>query len=388
MKKVAVFGWCVAVLAGPFTSMLAYAAESVPKAPSNICINTDDCNTIPSTATGALKWNPGHYMSIRSRHRDPAKELPWIDAIKNESTVRGALITWKWRDLEKSEGVYDFSSIDTYLSRLKALGTDKRLIIHVYDRAWSSATSTTVPEYLRSDPKYNGGEVPMANGVTALIWEQAVMERFIKLHEAMGKRYDADPAVDGIQFSETALSFSSQYPAPASFNNATHLTQIKRWITAMRASWPRSNIFMSTNYLGTDTQMEELIKHCLSNQVFVGGPDTWTRAWVESGKRALQSDEIVKGKRGSGTDYRNVIAIKNEMQVTEMGGYIATFTPAELYDVAYNINRAHYILWDRNDYYGGDAQKWDTGILPFIRSVKGVSNTACPPSFKGGCATN
>lgn len=383
MKRAAVFGLCAATVMS-FCVSLPSSANPLPKAPTNICVNAD-CNSTPGT--DAIKWHPGHYMSIRNRHRDPAKELPWLDAIKNEPYIKGVLITWKWRDLEKSEGVYDFSSIDLYLNRLKALGTHKRLIIHVYDRAWASHTSTTVPDYLKNDPKYNGGEVPMENGVTSLIWEGVSMDRFIKLHDALGKRYDADPYVEGIQFSETAIGFSASHPAPSSFSNGAHLVQLKRWIAATRKSWPRSNIFMSTNYLGTDSQMEDLIKYCLQYQVFVGGPDTWNRAWVDSGKRALQSDEVVNGKRGSGRDYRGDIAVKSEVQATELGGYIATFTPSEVYDVAHNINKAHYIFWDRNDYYGGTAQKWDTGILPFIRSVKGVTRTSCPPSFKGGCNT-
>jgi len=327
-------------------------------------------------------------MSIRDRHRDPATELPQLDALKNESSVKGALITWKWRDLETAKGVYDFSSIDTYLNRLKALGTSKRLIIHVYDRAWSSPTSTTVPEYLKNDAIYKGGEIPMANGVVARIWETPVMDRFIELTKALGKRYDSDPYVEGIQFSETAIGFSSEYPAPSSFTNSAHLSELKRWTGAARTAWPHTNIFMSTNYIGTDAQMEDLIKYCVQQKAIVGGPDTWSREWVEAGKRGLQSDEIVKGNRGSGTDYRGVVGVKNEVQGTELGGYIATFTPSQVYDVAYNINRAQYILWDRNEYYGGDAQKWTKGILPFIRSVNGKVHTECPSSFGGQCDTH
>jgi hypothetical protein len=377
------FGRCLFAAALVAASAPAPSAP-LPKPPTGLCAD-NDCS--PVGASGTLKWHPGHYMSLRNRHRDPTKELPQIDAIKNESTLKGALITWKWRDLETAKGVYDFTSIDTYLQRIKSLGTSKRLIIHVYDRAWSNPNSTTVPDYLKADPIYNGGEIPMANGVTALIWEQAVMDRYIELTRALGKRYDSDPNVEGIQFSETAMAFSAQYPAPQSFTNAAHLVQIKRLGAAARDAWPHTNVFISTNYLGSDSQMEDLIKYCLNNRLIVGGPDTWTRAWVDSGKRALQSDEIVNGNRGSGTDYRGQIGIKSEIQSTELGGYIATFTPQEVYDVAYNINKAQYILWDRNDYYGGDEQKWATGILPFIRSVNGASHTACPGSFNGACNT-
>jgi hypothetical protein len=214
------------------------------------------------------------------------------------------------------------------------------------------------------------------------------MDRKIALYQAMAKRYDADPYVEGVQFSETSVGFSPSYPAPSDYSNGALLEQLKRLTAAVRAAWPRTNVFMSTNYLGRDEQMEELIRFCVDNQVIIGGPDTWTRDWIISGKRALQADQIMRGERGSGTDYRKTAAIKGEIQTTELGGYIATFTPTEVFDVAYNINKSHYVFWDRNDFYGGDAQKWNTGILPLIRSVGGKSYTACPSSFKDGCKTD
>ena len=32
------------------------------------------------------------------------------------------------------------------------------------------------------------------------------------------------------------------------------------------------------------------------------------------------------------------------------------------------MNRCRYMFWLRNTTSGGDAQKWNTGILPFIRA--------------------
>jgi len=39
----------------------------------------------------------------------------YISQIGGEPTVTGILRNWNWRDIETSRGVYDFSSIDTYL---------------------------------------------------------------------------------------------------------------------------------------------------------------------------------------------------------------------------------------------------------------------------------
>ena len=383
-----VFYWVAALgITGLGGSAACAADGAAPRPPPQICINevcTDE-GAVP--AAGTLKWHPGHYMRIIARHRDPAKELPQIELLRNEPAVRGVMVAWLWRHIEKSKGVYDFSSIDTYLNKVKSLGPSKRLIIRIEERGFSSPTTTSVPDYLKTEPIYNGGEAIMGNGTVARIWEAPVMDRLIALYKALGERYDRDPYVEGISTSETAITFSSTYPAPSSYTTAAVLTQFKRHLTAIRTYWPRSQIFVSTNYLGTDGQMEELIKHSQKTHSAVGGPDVWTRAWVESGKRALQSDEVVRGQRGSGTDYRGAIAIKAEVQAPELGGYIAEFTAEELYDVAYNINRSNYILWDRNDYVGGPASRWATGILPLIRKVGGKTVTECPRSFQGRCNT-
>jgi hypothetical protein len=376
-----------ALAALAFSTCTAYAADAVPRPPPQICVNEVCTDEAAAPASGTIKWHPGHYMSIRSRHRKPEIELPFIEALGNEDVIEGVLVSWLWRAVEKSKGVYDFSSIDQYLAKLKGLPKPKRLIIRIEERGFSSPTVSSVPDYLKTDPIYNGGEVPMGNGVVARIWEPAVMDRLIALDAALAARYDGDPYVEGIGTSETAIGFNSTYPAPSSYTPAAVLTQFKRHVTAARSKWKRSQVFLSTNYLGSDAQMEELIKHAKTNYTSVGGPDVFTRSWVESGKRALQSDEIVRGERGSGTDYRGVMAITSEIQATEMGGYIATFTPEELYDVSYNIMRANHILWDRNDWAGGTAQQWDTGILPYIRKVGGKVYTACPTSFQGRCDT-
>jgi hypothetical protein len=373
----------VAGLALPLLTTVALAV--VPKAPSKVCIG-NSCATTTETPTTGIKWHPGHYMMLRSRNRNPTTELPWIDAIGKDSTIQGALVIWVWGALETSKGQYDFSQIDTYLNRLKSQPLPKRLIIRIEERAFNTTTKTSTPSYIRTDPVYNGGEVLMANGTIARVWEGPVMDRLIALHQALGKKYDSDPYVEGISTEETAVGFSSTHPAPSGFSNAALLTQFQRLGGGARAAFPRSQVFMTTNYLGTDTQMESLITYSVANKLAIGGPDTWGRAFVDAGTRVLQSDAIVVGDRGSTTDYRGVAAIKSEIEDVELGGYVGTFTPADLYDVAYNTMRANYILWERNTYAGGAAQKWDTGILPFIHSVSGKTVTACPTSFAGACA--
>jgi hypothetical protein len=271
---------------------------------------------------------------------------------------------------------------------LKAQPQAKRLIIRVEERSFGSPDPSSAPSYMRTDPAYNGGEVAMANGSVVRIWEPAVMDRLIALYTALGQKYDSDPNVEGISTEETAIGFSATHPAPDTFSNGAVLTQFIRLGSAARTAWAHSNVFITSNYLGSDAQMETLIKAAADNQYVIGGPDTWGRAFITNGTRTLQSDAIVRGVKGSDTDYRSVIGIKNEVEDTEIGGYIGAFAPADLYDVAYNTMRANYMLWDRNDYAGGPIERWATGILPFIHSINGKTVTDCPSSYSGACMTN
>jgi hypothetical protein len=376
-----------------FVASLAFALSfstmviggGVPKAPAQMCAGAD-CKTAAASSTGALKWHPGHYMMLRSRHRNPSAELPQIDSIGSNSNVKGSLVMWVWSDIEGDTlGSYDFSSIDQYLQRLKSEPQPKRLIIRIEDRAFNSGGSS-VPAYLKTSA-YNGGEVAMENGTVARIWEQPVMDRLIALYQALAARYDGDPYVEGISTEETSIGFNTKAPAPNTYSAGALLTQFSRLATSARAAWKHSEVFLTTNYLGSDTQMEQLIQTAEANQVVLGGPDTWGMAWVQAGTRGLQSDFIERGIRGSGSVYIGKVAQKAEIEDTELGVMVA-FDPSDLYNVAYNVMQANYIWWDYNTYAGTATNKWSTGILPLINSVNGKTYTACPPSYNGNCSTN
>jgi hypothetical protein len=361
----------------------ATSATIKPNPPSQVCIGTA-CATSPANPSGeGIKWHPGHYMSIRG-HRKPDIDLPNIDALANEPLIVGILVEWRWADLEKSKGVYDFSQIDTYLKRLKALPTKKRMIIRIEERGFGTPTATShapIPSYLQTDPAYGGGEVNFASGTVARIWLQPVMDRYIALFQALGAKYDADPYVEGIGTEETTIGFyPNKSPAPSDFSFDALTTQLKRLVAASRDAWPHSNVFVQTNYLGNPGQMEDLIKSLAANQGFAGGPDTNPASWVKE-KGLSQGERVMNGTAGTGTDYRSVIGVKNEFQVPDFRAGYPDATPAGVWATAWNDDHAHYMVWDRYSWSTDPRQNWSTGILPFIRSIKGQTYTACPSSF-------
>ena len=79
------------------------------------------------------------------------------------------------------------------------------------DRTWGgTSASGKIPDYLLSDPAYNGGIYvkPNNKGVIARIWEKPVMDRLIALHKALAARFDKEPYVEGIVLAETSPGFS------------------------------------------------------------------------------------------------------------------------------------------------------------------------------------
>jgi hypothetical protein len=325
-----------------------------------------------------IKWHPGQYMSLRNSHKYDEANQDSIKQIGNEPAIAGVLRDWSWRDIETNKGAYDFSDIDEYLKTVASV--KKHLIIRIENRVFGAQSGSAVPNYLKSDPTYQGGEIAMDNGVVARIWDAPVMDRYIALMQALAQRYDSNPNVEGISTSESAVGFSDKYPAPASYSPPALLTQLERYVAAVRQAWAHSAVFIDTNYLGTDAQMQALIDFAVDNAAVIGGPD------VLPGKH-IQSDQIMTGAAGNGTDYRGVVAIKSEIQMPELG-LKYKFQPAELYAEAYNTNHANYMLWDRSDYFGTPAQQWASGVLPFLRTVNGKVYTNCPKSYTKGCVTD
>jgi hypothetical protein len=96
---------------------------------------------------------------------------------------------------------------------------------------------------------------------------------------------------------------------------------------------------------------------------------------------------IFRGLEG-GTDHRGKVSWTSEVEQMGLGDRGYTYTPAQLYEFWMEHQQGQHNLWLYNDYMGGSAQRWSTGILPFINSVKGkVYSTACPARY-ASCKTD
>jgi len=96
--------------------------------------------------------------------------------------------------------------------------------------------------------------------------------------------------------------------------------------------------------------------------VGIGGPDVLPRPHGGS-----KGEKIYRGELG-GRDLRGAMIAGFSVQTPELGGHSGNFTPAELFAHCVGQNQCKYIFWARNTSVGGPKQRWETGILPFIRA--------------------
>ncbi len=156
----------------------------------------------------AVKWHPGHYYIIKGSSKNNSTYLSQVySELDATPALKGMMIRYFWNDLEKSKGVYDFSSIDKRLAELSARG--KRLVIQVQTKSFNKRQ--VVPSYMKT-AEYEGGEFYTSDygsteirGRNIKLWNLQVRNRLTALFDAMGKRYNSHPYFEGIGMIETAF---------------------------------------------------------------------------------------------------------------------------------------------------------------------------------------
>lgn len=355
-----------------------------------------------------VRFDPGHYMGLQQSTYDPISDSnpsglrdsfhsgsgTWparnVDSARIAAmrALGGPSVGFMGVDLKKylrywegpTEGDYSraYAMIDDYLEMCTG-GSDPAM--HLFLTPWpvvfSNTTSNIFPEYyvLNTDYYQTGNTSNPQSGYIARLWDSAGMDKINALYTAVCERYENETYFQGFTTTETATSFVS---TPPGYSAAAMLTQFKRCVDAYRAA-SNTMLIVGGNYLGSNSQTLELIEYCRSNRCAIGGPDTWGIDWINDGTRSLQFDRLYRGESydGSapGTDYRGTMIWKNEVQSPEIGGYMTDepdehdpFECADLYNTAYNINQAGYMIWEYNYFYGGSDQKFSTGQSPFIQA--------------------
>ena len=368
-------GLLLLAAAAALSTSVAFA-QSRPAAPPKLCIGDPMVCVDTRPAAGKIKWNPGHYLLTESV--GPAT-LPDLPSVAGEPTVRGYQVRYYWGQLETARDRYDFSLIDAHLAQLRPHG--KRLVIQVLDRTWSG-TSTTgrLPAYLRSDADLNGGWYvkPDGKGVVAKYWDARVMDRFIALYRALGRRYDGEVLVEAITTEETDPGYLPNSDPASRYTHADIALQMKRLTAATRAAWPNTNVFVYTNWL--PREMPGLFVTLREQRAGSGGPDILPDEFTDG-------DQVRRGTVG-GIDYRPIVPGGYAVQEPALCGKEGCYLPQRLFDHAIGALGATHVFWVRmgTQYDTATAKySWRDGILPTIRRNGGRANSACPTSYAGAC---
>ncbi len=320
-----------------------------------------------SASAQGIKWHPGHYVMLPGGG-SVSTNLKCIDEIGRVSAIKGVEVRIWWYDLEPSKGVYDFSMIDKYLARLKAQPTAKRLVVRIMDRKFNTGSkSGIIPNYLRTK-YYDWGLVETHSGYAAKLWEKPVMDRLITLYKVMGKRYDRDSHFEGIASEESTLSLPTPYPW--NYSDAALEKQYERLISYAQPAMPHTNVFLDVNWLGKTSVMQRLVASMMPLPAAAGGSN------VMPNKLTL-AQKVVTGYYGA--DYRGHLAVASSVEFRELMDY----TPKQIGDFAYNTLKLNYIFWERNTWAGGCSSRWDTGILPYLKTNPHY-RSGCPSSY-GTC---
>ena len=225
-----------------------------------------------------------HYVFF-GQDREKIKEAAGFLETK---ALRGAQVTYSWRQLEPQKDKYDFSLIRDDLAFLTSKG--KKLFVQLQDVTFSESR-INVPRYLLSDPRYSGGadklygikdddeEHAAVVGWMARRWDSAVQERFHKLLFALGKEFDG--RIEGINFAETAGGFGfTGRLFPKGFSFEIYRDAIITNMKALRRAFPKSVVIQYANFMPGEWRPTEdkgylraVYKAAQEFKVGVGGPD-------------------------------------------------------------------------------------------------------------------
>lgn len=366
--------------------------EKVLQGENSYVDNQDNTQDNERSMPGCKKWNPGHYILLT---RDTTQEEVEKIISNQNNYIKGVQIGYLWRDLEPEKDVYNFFLIEEHLKIVKKY--DKQLFVSFSDRNWR-VSDQAVPDYLLTDPAYQGGIEPMVahtGSSIARLWDPLVMGRSNKLIEAMGKRFDSEFNFEGINFDESSLDINTE-TATGYSGRAYADALISRTDSAAKA-FPNSTIIMYINY--GPPELIDVINHLSEVGVGMGGPDLVPDQGRFSYKPRIPAYEYyptLAGKVPLGTAVQSANLVKQEWYddycalnskkdartcaKDEYGNYArrkGNFTLDGFWNMGLNTLKLNYIFW-QNVKGGKYKFQFKEDILPYINEREGKINNDCP----------
>lgn len=283
---------------GDAVSPDAFAADAVATDPVTKDSATKDAATTDAPTRdagtlggGALDWSPGHYLLLRTGDATE-RDAALADATV-QRTYRGLHVKYVWSQLEgATAGDYaaGFARLDADLAAVNARGM--KLVIQLQTKTFHG-DGDAVPSYLMAPgSSYCVGAQPsvcgqytMGNGLTALLWQPPVRQRFEALIAAIGARYAPDgprPRV-GAAIAALVLPETANEEGPVSYEHVGYTQQgvvdaAKSILGAARRALPSRIAFQYINFLppngSAETYLRQIADFALATPgVGLGCPD-------------------------------------------------------------------------------------------------------------------
>lgn len=205
--------------------------------------------------------------------------LPILD----RQDIGGAEVIYVWRNLEPSEGAYDFSMIEHDLALTQARG--KALFVEVGDRFFAP-DARWLPQYVLDEPQYGGGlarqfdnsqpgRAPVPKGWISRQWDPEVRTRFQALLAALADRFDG--RIAGVILTETAVTVDHDTP-PEGWDCDRYFEAETENALFAREAFTRSHVVQYVNFwpcgwANARPYMSRFFELAAANGIGVGGPD-------------------------------------------------------------------------------------------------------------------
>lgn len=320
-----------------------------------------------------IKWNPGHYVYLTKKFRniDPESFIAGLD-----SNFKGVQMLLYWKDIEIKKNQYNFIKIEKMLKTLKKY--DKRLFLQLNERIFHS-DARPIPDYLYEESEYSGGAVPFGNkqGSVAKIWNPNVLNRLKLLIEALGNRFDREPAFEGINFEETAINIDRTNAK--NYSTSKYVDALKSQLQAAKKAFPHSVIIQYVNYLGRNK--EDLIKfihYCYETGVGIGGPDLVPDIGRHKHKARIPAYDYYPL-------YDGKIPLGCAVQLANFTRKKGVFTLDAFWNMGIHTLKLNYIFWASVE-WKKFTHSFSRDIAPYVKKKNGKINTQCPDKITPCCS--
>lgn len=301
------------------------------------------CPLPPDPPTEAQrKFHPGHYVAIGGGELRKGATPP------TGPGITGVQLRYRWVDLERKSGSYDFRRIERDLEAASRLGL--QLVVLLEDKTFDGEAPT--PEDLRERHTLKGHR-----GYTAARWEPEVRDRLESLVARLGETFDCHPNFEGVGFQETALSLDRAALQAVGYTPEKYRDAQIDLLRSAAASLPRSRVFWYMNFLpGNQEYLGDIASAVAGTGVVMGGPDILPDNQALT-RRTYPFYERFRGRlKLFGSMQHDSYRHRRADTFTSQGGY---WSMEDLFLFARDRLHVDYVFWEyRTRRQPADARDW------------------------------